>query len=154
TDYLISCNYANSYVVQDLIQCLNAIVTTHELPVRQIPQQMLRVVDDDEDDEDTRGVAIHVAGLLDYPLGESRIKRLLSRRSAKVIYSVCEYIEYRVGILESEEIAKSLLAVMNRPDSICYFTALQRDTGKDVEADVRYYAARCLALSELQPEIE
>jgi hypothetical protein len=154
TDYLINQEYKNCDAVENLIQCLHAIFATHEMPLRDLPPHMLRIIDDDEYDEDTRGIAIHVAGELDYPLGEPRIVRLLSRRSPKVIYSVCEYLEYRVGVLESEEIAKGLLAVLNRPDSLSYFTATHRDSDKEVEGDIRYYAARCLALSELSPEME
>jgi hypothetical protein len=122
--------------------------------MRQVPPQILRVIDDDGYDHETRAVAIHLAGLLDYPLGEDRLGRLLSRNWNTIIYSVCEYIEYRVGLLDSEDLAKRLLAVLNRPDSLAYFSGHDRKQGKEVDADVRYYAARCLALAELKPETE
>lgn len=124
------------------------------MKLREIPQQILRVIDDDESDEETRAIAIHFLGDFDYPLGEQRMIRLLSRRWNKIVYSVCEYIEYKIGILESEDIAKCLLSIMKRPDSISYFDATHKETKKQVDADVRYYAARCLALAELSEETE
>jgi hypothetical protein len=59
-----------------------------------------------------------------------------------------------MGTVDTEDLAKSLLIVMARPDSISHFRANKRDSDREVEGDVRHFAARCLALAELPPARE
>lgn len=139
---------------EDILGLFFALFQIHELRLRQLPSQMLRLIDDEQYIEHIRAQAVHYAGQLDYPLGDYRITRLLSGHKNMLIYSVCEYLEYCVGLVDSEDAATKLLAIVNRPDSISYFLATNRKSGKEVEEDIRYYAARCLIFVELPPSVE
>jgi len=126
----------------------------HKIKLRQMPNQVLRVIDDSNYDPNSRAIAVHVAGRLDFPLGETRLERLLAAGPNPVVYAVCEYLEFRVGLVDSEVLARKLLAIVNRPDYLSYFVGTNTETGEEEDVDVRYFAARCLALAELDPSVE